>query len=78
MTCLGLPLGSIFKVKAIWNGVLEKIERHFSRWKRISLSKGGLLTLIKSTLSNLPISLSKGVSEFDVFVCVFETLSGCG
>jgi hypothetical protein len=24
------------------------------RWKRVSLSKGGRLTLIKSTISNLP------------------------
>jgi hypothetical protein len=54
MQYLGLPLGTKFKSKEIWNLVLEKAERRLARWKRSYLSKGGRLTLIKSTLSNLP------------------------
>ena len=30
------------------------MERHLARWKRLFLSKGGKVTLIKSTLSSLP------------------------
>jgi hypothetical protein len=33
---------------------VEKMERHLAGWKRLYLSKGGRLTLIKTTLSNLP------------------------
>ena len=36
------------------NLILEKIERRLGGWKRLYLSKGGKVTLIKSTLSNLP------------------------
>jgi hypothetical protein len=51
---LGLPLGASFKAKSIWDGVLGKNERWLANWKRLYLSKGGKVTLIKSTLSNLP------------------------
>ncbi|XP_042969128.1 uncharacterized protein LOC122301820 [Carya illinoinensis] len=51
---LGLPLGATFKARAIWDGVVEKIEKRLASWKRVYLSKGGRLTLIKSTLTNLP------------------------
>jgi hypothetical protein len=51
---LGLPLGACFKAKPIWNGVVEKIERQLASWKQMYLSKGGRITLIKSTLPNLP------------------------
>jgi len=45
---LGLPLGASFKSTAIWDGVIEKMERKFASWKKIYLSRGGCLTLIKS------------------------------
>ena len=51
---LSLPLGASFKASSIWNPILEKIERRLAGWKRIYLSKGGRLTLLKSTLSSLP------------------------
>ena len=51
---LGLPLRASFKKKTIWNAVVEKVEKRLAGWKRIYLSKGGRLTLIKSTLSSLP------------------------
>ena len=53
MKYLGLPLGANFKAKDIWNPIVEKMEQRLVGWKRIYLSKGGRLTLIKSTLSNL-------------------------
>jgi hypothetical protein len=45
---LGLPLGAPFKNKSSWD------ERRLASWKRLYLSKSGRVTLIKSTLSNLP------------------------
>ena len=54
MKYLGLPLGVKFKDKFIWSPILEKMERRLEGWKRLYLSKGGRVTLIKSTFSNLP------------------------
>ncbi|XP_059451144.1 uncharacterized protein LOC132181938 [Corylus avellana] len=51
---LGLTLGASFKLLAIWKDMLEKIARRLAPWKHSYLSKGARLTLIKSTLSNLP------------------------
>jgi hypothetical protein len=54
MSYLGPPLGANFKSKSIWNPILEKMERKLSGWQYMYLSKGGRVTLIKSTLSSLP------------------------
>ena len=54
MTYLGMPLGVSHKSLSIWNPILERIEWKLSRWKKLYLSKGGKLTLLKSTLSSLP------------------------
>ncbi len=54
MIYLGLPLGAKFNSKLIWNSIIEKMECRLGGWKRLYLSKGGKLILIKSTLSNLP------------------------
>ncbi|XP_065630259.1 uncharacterized protein LOC136067847 [Quercus suber] len=40
MKYLGLPLGAKCKDKAIWNPIIEKVEKRLARWKRMSLSKG--------------------------------------
>ena len=54
MKYLGPPLGAKFKDKTIWNPILEKMKRRLTSWKCLYLSNGGRVTLIKSTLSNLP------------------------
>ena len=47
MIYLGMPLGSLYKTTFIWNPILEKMEKKLSGWKRLYLSKGGRLTLLK-------------------------------
>ena len=54
MKYLGLLLGANVRDSSIWNPIIEKMERRLAGWKRLYLSKGGKVTLIKSTLSNLP------------------------
>ena len=54
-TYLGLPLGAPFKSVSVWDGVEEQFRKRLAMWKRQYLSKGGRATLIRSTLSNLPI-----------------------
>jgi hypothetical protein len=50
---LGLSFGAP-KAKSIGDDVVSKIERWLASWQRMYLSKGGRVTLTKSTLSNLP------------------------
>jgi len=64
---LGLPLGASYKSTRIWDGVIEKVENRLASWKRLYLSKGGRVTLIKSTLSNIP---TYYMSLFPIPVCV--------
>ena len=54
MSYLGMPLGAHFKDASIWNPILESVEKKLANWKRLYLSKGGRLTLLKSTLSSIP------------------------
>ena len=54
-TYLGLPLGAPHNSCRVWDVVEERFKRKLATWKKQYLSKGGHLTLIKSTLSNLPI-----------------------
>ena len=39
----------------MWDGVEESFQRRLALWKRQYISEGGRLTLIRSTLSNMPI-----------------------
>ncbi|KAG2700542.1 hypothetical protein I3760_06G002500 [Carya illinoinensis] len=54
MNYLGLPLGAASRAIPIWDIVIKKIELRLVGWKGFYLSKGGRITIIKSTLSNLP------------------------
>ena len=56
-TYLGLPLGARHHAVCVWEGVEERFQKRLASWKRQYISKGGKLTLIRSTLSNLPIYL---------------------
>ena len=54
---LGMPLGAAFNSLAVWDGLEERFRRRLAMWKRQYISKGGRLTLIRSTLSSMPIYL---------------------
>ena len=54
MAYLGMPLGASHKSPSIWNPILEKMKWKLAGWKKLYLSKGGRLTLLKSMLSSLP------------------------
>lgn len=55
-TYLGLPLGAKYKSKEIWNPMIKKFEKRLASWKGLYLFKGGKVTMLKSTLSNLLVS----------------------
>jgi hypothetical protein len=64
---LGMPLRASFKAKSIWDDIVEKMEYRLASWKMMYLSKGGKVTLMKSTHSNLP---TYYLSFFPIPVCV--------
>ncbi|RVW30293.1 Transposon TX1 uncharacterized 149 kDa protein [Vitis vinifera] len=53
-TYLGLPLGASHKSVKVWDGVEERMRKKLALWKRQFISKGGRITLIRSTLANMP------------------------
>ena len=54
MSYLSMPLGASHNSPSIWNSILEKFERKLARWKKLYLSRGGQLMLLKRMLSSLP------------------------
>ena len=56
-TYLGLPLGAPHRAMGVWDTIEERFKKRLASWKRQYISKGGRLTLIRSTLSSLPIYL---------------------
>ena len=68
---LGMLLGTPYKTASVWNPILERMEKKLSGWKRLYLSKGARLTLVKSTLSSLPMYY---LSLFVILVAVADRL----
>ena len=54
---LGRGIGAAFNSLMVWDGVEECFRRRLAMWKRQYISKGGRLTLIRSTMSSMPIYL---------------------
>ena len=54
-TYLGLSLRTPHRSVGMWDLIEERFRRRLAIWKRQYISKGGRVTLIRSTLSNLPI-----------------------
>ena len=54
-TYLGLPLGASHRAMGVWDTIEERFRTKLASWKRQYILKGGRLTLIRSTLSSLPI-----------------------
>ena len=52
---LGLPLGAKDKAFGVWDSIEERYRKRLAAWKTWYISKGGRITLIRSTLSSLPI-----------------------
>ncbi|RVW32801.1 GTPase Der [Vitis vinifera] len=50
-----IPVGAPNRAPYIWDGVEERVRRRLALWKRQYISKGGRVTLIKSTLASMPI-----------------------
>lgn len=68
-TYLRLPIGAnVSRVRA-WDPVIERMAKKLASWKSKMLSIGGRITLIKSSLTNLPVyfmsifPIPKGVIE---------------
>ena len=51
---LSLPLGAKHRATYVWDEVEERLRKRVALLKRQYISKGGRLTLIRSTLSNMP------------------------
>ena len=66
---LGLPIGGSTHKLAIWDPILKRIRKKLASWKGKLLSLGGRLTLIKSSMANLPLyfmslfPMPKGIIE---------------
>ena len=52
---LGFPFGAPNKCIAIWDPDVERFHKRLAAWKSKLLSRGGRMTLLKSTLCSLPI-----------------------
>lgn len=52
---LGLPIGGTISRISLWDPLIEKMKKKLVSWKGKLLSIGGRITLLKASLSNLPI-----------------------
>ena len=51
---LGFSIGGGRNRKEMWNTLEERFRYKIDRWRNVSLSKGGRLTLVQSVLNSLP------------------------
>ena len=54
-TYLGIPIGANPRRCQTWDHIISKCERKLARWKQRHLSFGGIVTLINSMLTSIPI-----------------------
>ena len=73
-TYLGLLLGAPHKSVAVWDGVEERMRKRLALWKRQFISKGGRITLIRSTLVSMPIYLMSLLRVLRVVRLRFEKI----
>ena len=71
---LGLPLGTSCKLEVVWDGVEEWFRRRLSMRKRQYISKGKKLTMIHSTISNLPIYFMSFFTTLRIFSLRLEKI----
>jgi len=67
---LGLPIGGDARRLSFWDPVLDRLKSRLSEWKSRNLSYGGLLILLKSVMSSLPIytlSFFQSSSRYNLF-----------
>ena len=76
-TYLGLPLGAAHKSVALWDSIEEKMHKRLALWKRNFISKGGRITLIKSTLASLPLYQMSLVRMLGAVAKRLEKLQRC-
>ncbi|CAN1314447.1 Putative ribonuclease H protein At1g65750 [Linum perenne] len=83
-TYLGLPLSAVSSSRFIWDPVVTLVRSQLDSWKARFLSFGGIITLLKSVLSQLPIyymSLFKApvsvITEIERIQNIF-LWEGCG
>ncbi|RVW54190.1 Transcription initiation factor TFIID subunit 5 [Vitis vinifera] len=74
---LGIPLGTNHKSVAIWDGVEERFRKRLVMWKRQFISKGGRITLIRSTLSRGALERKPHLVKWDT-VCLDKRKGGLG
>ncbi|RVW71548.1 hypothetical protein CK203_048001 [Vitis vinifera] len=74
---LGLPLGANHKATTMWDGVEKRMRRRLALWKRQYLSKGGRITLMKSTLARGSLERKIHLINWEV-VCNQKEKGGLG
>ena len=54
-TYLGLPIGGNISRMALWDPIIKRIEKRLATWKGRMLSIAGRITLIKASITSLPL-----------------------
>ena len=56
MNYLGLPLGSSFKAKSVWNTIIEQVEQRVAGWNFQRITAAFPLCLFVTYIKSLPLS----------------------